>query len=220
MIASVALEALAVYCADVGSIRSGNFGWARMDVPERAVTRERGGDVIEDLVDAAAGDIADGVPVALGFECPLFVPVPEDPQRLGGARVGEGNRPWSAGAGAGALATGLAQAAWVLRRLRVRAPSERAFLDWENFAEARRGLFLWEAFVTDKAKATTHVDDAYVAVRCFADSLPNPARANAIDESVVLSLVGSCLAWSGWVDNGSDVLGVPCLVLRARADAG
>jgi hypothetical protein len=35
---------------------------------------------------------------------------------LGKARDGEGNRPWPAGAGAGALATGLAQGAWMLRR--------------------------------------------------------------------------------------------------------
>jgi hypothetical protein len=172
--------------------------------------------VIGDLVDAVAGDLADGVPVALGFECPLFVPVPEDPLRLGAARVGEGNRSWSAGAGTGAMSTGLVQAAWVLRSHREHAPAERAFLDWPAFAEAERGLFLWEAFVTDKAKATTHVDDAYVAVQCFVASLPNPFEANAIQEPRVLSLIGACLAWGGW-DDEAELLGAPCLVLRAPA---
>jgi hypothetical protein len=114
------------------------------------------------------------------------------------------------------MATGLVQAAWVLRLLRARAPAERAFLDWEAFVYAGRGLYLWEAFVTDKAKAATHVDDAYVAVRCFADSLPDPTKANTIDEAIVLSLIGTCLAWSGW-DSAAELLGEPCLVLRARA---
>jgi hypothetical protein len=51
----------------------------------------------------------------------MAVPVPgskPDGRRgLGKARGGEGNRPWSAGAGSGALATGLAQGAWMLRQL-------------------------------------------------------------------------------------------------------
>jgi hypothetical protein len=101
-----------------------------MDVSECAVTGERGGQVIDDLIEAVAEDLGHGVSVALGFECPLFVPVPEDPLRLGRARVGDGNRAWSAGAGTGAMATGLVQAAWGLRRLRERAPAEHAFVDW------------------------------------------------------------------------------------------
>jgi hypothetical protein len=40
-----------------------------------------------------------GQAVALGFECPLFVPVPEQALRLGAARPGEKNRSWSAGRG-------------------------------------------------------------------------------------------------------------------------
>src|SRR4051794_11293405 len=97
------MERLAVYCADVGSIKQGNFGSVREGVPAGEIERHRGGTEIVELVDALAQDLDAGVPVALGFECPLFVPVSEDPFRLGAARAGEGTRPWSAGAGTGAL---------------------------------------------------------------------------------------------------------------------
>ena len=69
----------------------------------------------------AAIDLAARRPVALDFECPLYVPVPANPADLGKARKNEGNRSWSAGAGSGAMATGLVEAAWVLRKLRAEA---------------------------------------------------------------------------------------------------
>ncbi len=167
------------------------------------------------MVDAIADDLASGTPVALGFECPLFVPVPEEALRLGAARVGEGNRSWSAGAGTGALATGIVQAAWILERLRNRVPDVELHFAWNAFARGG-GLFLWEAFVTDRAKAKTHVDDAAVAVACFLDSLPEPETRNAIDRERVLSLIGAAALWSGWTDQ-LEWLRAPCLVLRAPA---
>lgn len=210
------MKRLAVYCADVGSIRQGNFGWAREEVPAGEIERHHGGTEILELVDALAEDLAAGVPVALGFECPLFVPVPESPLGLGSARPGEGARPWSAGAGTGALTTGLVQAAWVLTELRNRRPGDRVFLDWTAFAAAGAGLFLWEAFVTEKAKAVTHVDDATIAVACFAAALPEPGRASAVTAERPLSLVGAAAVWAGWSDD-IELLRTPCLVLKAAA---
>jgi hypothetical protein len=99
------VETLSVYCTDVGSIKQGNCGWARAEVPTRTVDRDRGGGTeIAELVNAISDDLASGVPVALGFECPVFVPVP---QRLGAARPGEGGRSFSAG-----LESGVAGAAY------------------------------------------------------------------------------------------------------------
>jgi len=46
------------------------------------------------LADAVTDDLDAGLPVALGFECPLFVPVPDEAELLGSAREGDGNRPW------------------------------------------------------------------------------------------------------------------------------
>jgi hypothetical protein len=210
------MQQLAVYCADVGSIRQGNFGWAREEVPAREIERHRGGTEILGLVDAVVKDLAAGVPVALGFECPLFVPVPENALALGAARPGEGMRPWSAGAGTGALTTGLVQAAWVLTELRNRRPNDGFFLDWTAFETAGAGLFLWEAFVTEKAKAVTHVDDATIAVACFTAALPEPGRASAVTAERPLSLVGAAAVWAGWSDD-IELLRTPCLVLKATA---
>jgi hypothetical protein len=76
-----------IYAADIGSVAAGNFGWARLDPEQNSTQVERNdGTEIAELVDAVADDLDLGARgVALGFECPLFVPVPEDPRRLGSA---------------------------------------------------------------------------------------------------------------------------------------
>jgi hypothetical protein len=205
---------LAIYCADIGSVPRGRFGWARSDTDEAGIERHRGGTEIIDLVDAVAEDLAAGRPVALGFECPLFVGVPTQPLRLGTARRGEGNRSWSAGAGAGALATGLVEVAWILSELRHRCPGTEAHVDWSRFARAGKGVFLWEAFVSADAKAATHVDDATIAFRTFREALPDPNAANAVGAERPLSLLGGALIWSGWRDD-VDLLHTPCVVIKA-----
>jgi hypothetical protein len=146
------------------------------------------------------------------------VPVPEQPLKLGMARAGEGNRSWSASDGAGALATGIVQVAWILSQLRRRRPQAGPYLDWAEFAHAGCGLFLWEAFVTDRAKAASHVDDAAIAVAAFRASLSDPTASNAVTAERPLSLLGAALLWSGWSDN-ANLLHTPCLVIRAAPPA-
>jgi len=207
-----------IYCADIGSIPRGRFGWARADPDEAGVETHRGGTEIIELVEAVAEDLAGGRPVALGFESPLFVPVPAEPLRLGMARLGESNRSWSAGAGAGALATGIVEVAWVLDELQRRHPATVIYVDWAEFVEAGHGLFLWEAFVTAQAKAATHVDDAAVAVAAFRGALPDPRKVNAVIADRPLSLLGAASLWSG-ASNDLDLLRAPCLVIKAKAPA-
>jgi hypothetical protein len=72
------------------------------------------------------------------------------------------------------------------------------------------------AFVTDKAKAATHVDDATIAVACFCAALPDPARQNAVLAERPLSLIGTAAVWAGWSDD-LELLRAPCLVLKAVA---
>ena len=105
---------LVIHCADIGSVKTGNFGWARLGVGEPNGQCTIGRD-IEDFAGGVAADINAGAQVALGFECPLFLPLSEDPTGLTSARPGEGDRAWSAGAGAAALATGLTETVWVSR---------------------------------------------------------------------------------------------------------
>jgi hypothetical protein len=120
-----------IYAADIGSIASRNFGWVRLDSEHDSDSVDYGGGTeIEELVDAVAHDLGVGRRgIALGFECPLFVPVPRDANQLGKARRGDGNRSWSAGPGTGALATGLVQTAWILRKLRQQCAVTSVYLD-------------------------------------------------------------------------------------------
>lgn len=204
---------LSIYCADIGSVALNRFGWAAHRAPDNA--RMMSGS-IADLVGEVAKDLSAGLSVALGFECPLFVPLPDDPVRLTRARAGEGNRPWSAGAGAGALATGLTETTWILTRLRERLACEPSvFFDWGRFGDSSEGaLLLWEAFISGKAKGTRHIDDASAGVDAFLTSLPDPATRNLIKEERVFSLIGASLLRAGWQVPPS-ILSEPCLVLAA-----
>lgn len=208
---------ISIYCADVGSVAAGNFAWFGESAGSPAVR----GTTMPGLADAVAADLRADRRVALGFECPLFVPLRERPDHLTMGRVGEGNRSWSAGAGCGALTTGLVQVVWLLREIRrlVRKPSE-AFLDWPRFVGARSGLFLWEALVIGGAKGGGHVADAAAAVKAFARATASLTLASAVTtDGECYSLVGAALLRSGWSADLA-LLGRPCAVVRAGASSG
>lgn len=207
---------LTIVCADIGSIKNGRFGWALRDHVGPAESRSDGGD-IGALVSNVGRRLIEGRPVALGFECPLFVPLPEDPEELTRARNGEGNRAWSASAGAGALATGLAEVTWILKKLREDLGTTEpptVTLDWSVFVTTK-GLFIWEAVVTGNAKSNTHCGDARSAIDAFADALPDPTGSNAIVEASVYSLIGAGLLRAGW-DVPQQILELPALVIAAE----
>lgn len=200
-----------IFCADIGSVQAGRFGWFGADPDGKPVP----GSSIEDLASAVAEKITSGAKVALGFECPLYVPLRDNPMLLTKARTGEGNRSWSAGAGCGALATGLVEVTWLLEQIRTKTPkSAGAFLNWKEFETSHGGLFLWEAFVSGKAKGSGHAHDAEIAVQTFQAALPNPELANAISEQNVLSLIGASMLRTGWSTTVQQ-LSEPCLVIKA-----
>ncbi len=208
------MENLAIYCADIGSIRSGSFAWARAESTPQAVSR---GLHIQQLVDQVVADLSSGKPVALGFECPLFIPISDEPLQLGCARSGEGDRSWSGGAGPAVLASGLAQVVWILRGIRRSIGSGTpAFLEWNSFHRAGSGLFVWEAFVSSSGKGQNHADDAEIAVRAFLAALPDLNAANAIQcKTEVHSLAGAAILRTGWSDD-VQLLSRPCIVIKAR----
>jgi len=204
-----------VFCADIGSIRKCNFAWARGIATGNGLTELYSKNDIHELVDAAAEDLNAGASVAMGFECPLFVPISEDPAMLTSAREGEGNRAWCAGAGAGALATGLTETIWILKELRKKIRIKvQAFVNWSDFCGAGSGLFLWEAFVSGQAKEKDDLADAEKAVRSFTSVFPDIQEANAISEPNVHSLIGAALLRTGWSTDLS-LLEVPCVVIKA-----
>ena len=206
------MQNLIVACADVGSVAKGNFGWWSSD--GGSGTRP------SSLALRLASILSAGVPVALGFECPLFVPLTEDENLLTGARPGEGSRAWSAGAGCGALATGIVQSTWLLQEIRRKTTaSTEAFLSWPLFSSSGSGLFLWEAFVTDSAKGGSHHDDARIGVETFMRALPDPTQVNAVVCATdVQSLIGAALLRTGWVSDPAILLEA-CLVVKAVHDA-
>lgn len=201
---------LSIFCADVGSIKQNKFGWAALLASGEFLEDTD----IETFSSRIATEIQIGNKVAIGFECPLFVPVRADAQLVNSARKGEGNRSWSAGAGTGALATGLVETIWVMNRaseILRRAPV--ATLNWDNF-QSSDSVFLWEAFVTSASKGDSHSHDAKIAVETFCSALPNPMSANAIQESSVFSLIGAAAMRTGWSEDVS-ILSEPCLVIKA-----
>lgn len=202
---------LGIYCADVGSVARGRFGWAGGVAGGPLAC----GTSIGELAAAVIRDLRAGFGVALGFECPLFVPHPSEPRELTRRRRGEGTRPWCAGAGSGALAVGLTESAWVLSRVYQELESKPAlFFSWSEFRACGRGLFIWEAFVTGSAKGDSHAHDAALAVEAFTAALPDPESKNLVVESEVFSLVAAAALRAGW-QSAASLIGQPCLVLAA-----
>lgn len=195
-----------VVCVDVGSTTTGKFGWWS--------SAGTGGTTPSGVARHIAESLNNQGAVALGFECPLFVPIAENERALTSARPGEGNRSWSAAAGLGAMGIGIAQVPWVLRAVRSQLPrTGSAFLDWPAFRAAGSGLFVWEAFVSGKHKRSTHVSDAKSAVQAFITALPEPSSASKIGTiPCVMSLAGAALIRTGW-SNDVGLLKQPVLVI-------
>lgn len=189
---SVLTAPFAIACADIGTVREKedktSFGWQIV----HSLSSDRknewsngpGGNEIEEFVCTVADAIRDGR-LALGFECPLWVPVAKEPTDLYRARCMDWvnldgkrlSRSWSASAGVVSLSVGLTQVAWILRcvREKVGVPPP-VFFNWEPFSKAERGVFLWEALVSGGSSSTPegpgrHVADASRAVNKFVSCL-------------------------------------------------
>ena len=208
------MHEMTICCADIGSVAKGNFGWAGLSGdPGRG---ESSGSDIRDFTAFVTHSLVAGESVSLGFECPLWIPVANEPEGLTRARPGEGSRPWSAAAGPGSLTTGLAEVAWILDQIRQEAEHTNAFLDWSRFERSKGGLFIWEALVTGKAKAGSHESDAMAAADAFRLALPDPRQRNAVIPTPrTRSLIGAALLWAGW-STDIRLLHTPCLVIHAR----
>jgi hypothetical protein len=165
-------------------------------------------------------DLNSGKRVALGYESPLFVPANPDSSSLGRARDGEcqeatGNRPFTAGAGAAILATGIQSLAWVLREIKRLAANVTASTRWKDFCAETFQLFVWEAFVSgsEKAYPPSHAGDAALAIAAFrqvSSSKENPTRIRCPE---AFSLAGAAVVWAGLSGN-LDLMREPCVVLR------
>ena len=86
-----------IYACDIGSTlnqkkRGGPaFGWARLN-PNEGAKSIRGSSDIQELVEQLRLDIDEGYSVSLGFESPLFIPVPDNSRDLSKGREGDSDR--------------------------------------------------------------------------------------------------------------------------------
>jgi hypothetical protein len=206
-------EPLHVAVIDIG--RADNTGWA-IDGPTPSQ-----GKSIDECVDALAVALDEGA-LALGFEAPMFVPLHRDAKKLTRARNGESNRAFTAGAGSAALVCGLVVVPYVLKKLRERAPTATATLDWKTPLDGSGHILLFEAFVSHQPKGDDgrHIRDALLAIEKFREGMGNPAEfQSAINEQECLNLVGAALLRTGWTTD-INILSQPCLVVRQKGGNG
>lgn len=215
---------------DIGAVGPpSKFAWAEFDVPGREVVAT--GDDPELAVSALAASLAGDGQAALLLESPMSVPVPhghaETWRLLGKARHGEGNRPWSAGAGGTVLATGLAQGAWMLRQLTAAVPGLAATTQPGLWQRRTAPLLLGEAFVSAAGKPVTvpasqHAADAAAAGRAFVELLGD---SQPLISSVCCSpqgsfnLLAAMALWAGPRINPGE-LREEVLVIAARPQPG
>jgi hypothetical protein len=202
-------ESLHVAVVDIGGLM--NLGWV-VEGPSVTIS---GTDI--DLCIAALVRAMKIGPLALGFEAPMFVPYRSKRGDLDKARKGDGDRAFSAGAGASVLTKGLVVFPYILEGLRSRAETARPTFKWRARL-CERDLLLFEAFVTHMGKSS-HVDCARLALKKFPKEWEKRASLeSAIEEPSTLNLLGAILLRIGWTDDLT-MLSEPCLVVRHKGNS-
>jgi hypothetical protein len=178
---------------------------------------------IDKLVKQLESDTQQGCSISLGFEAPLFIPVPEDWKALGEARKGDDNRSWSAQSGAYVATLGIHQSAWILKRLHESSSGKYDFtLDWRRWPPSSHKpiLFCWEAFVSGDAKGekdgNEHKRDAATAANYFHEYETNLQDIAPVFAKNPLSLIGSAALWCGWASDPKSILHEPTLVIKPK----
>jgi len=198
-----------IYACDVGSTRHQEkkqgpaFAWARLS-PNEGIKSVQGSSDIQQLVRRLELDIEEGHSVALGFESPLFIPIPEDSKHLSKRRDGEGNRSFASRVGLSVCTLGVHQSAWILKRLYESSSRKCSFtLDMRCWppSEHHRVLFCWEAFVSEGAHSDQDITDAATAIAFFFDNEEKLQEANAVRAKNPISLIGAVALWSGWTSD-------------------
>lgn len=214
-----------VVAVDVGSVRTGSFAWAAVDVPEGSGPPPEAlagfGSDPATAVEAVVGALGSGGRAVLALEAPMAVPVPGDWALLGKGRAGEGNRPWSASAGAGALGTGLVQGAWMLAELGRMVTGLSVTTQVSRWRRGAARLLLVEAFVSGAGKPVAtvlgqHAADAEAAARVVAERLVSGGETDVVCAPArSFNLLAAQALWAG-LDIGDDELRLDVLVVRAR----
>ncbi len=203
-------ESLHAAVVDIGKLT--NLGW----VVEGPSVNESGKD-IDKCIEVLASALKMG-PLALGFEAPMFVPYGRKRCDLDKARKGDGDRAFSAAAGACVLTKGLVTVPYILERLRCRAEAARPTFKWrERLSE--RDLLLFEAFVAHVGRSVSHEECARLALKRFPKEWEKRASFESdIEEPCTMNLLGAMLLRIGGTDDLT-MLSEPCLVVRHQENS-
>jgi hypothetical protein len=214
---------VAVACVDVGSIVKHHLGWAVIEGAGATHGRDPA-----DVVGTSSSILNRGLQLAIGFECPLYVPVRDNPLELTCCRKGERYVNWCGGPGGAVLSTGLVQAHWILTRIARAAPGIRGTTRWSEFASGNCQLLAGEAFVTSKdgrrpdlkrfriGRMGGHEHDALTGAATFVERLDSGA---AVESDLESEPSMSLIAWhllSCSLSADRSLLTEPCIVIKAR----
>ncbi|MFQ5778721.1 MAG: hypothetical protein ACE5IP_12010 [Terriglobia bacterium] len=183
------------YACDVGG--KGNFAWARASRNGPQLTME-GNTSMNDCVEALQHDIGCRA-VAIGMECPEFIPIPDEATQLGRGRKNEKDRSCFASVGASVATLGLHQLAFILKKIHRRQVS--AIFNPAQWQFQPDQLLFWEAFVSKQAHSKEHLRDAATAASAFMERMEAGRLASDVfveEPAEVLSLVGCAVLWAGW----------------------
>jgi hypothetical protein len=196
---------------DAGSASS--IGWVRSSFLDRSPLGESGdASTLADAIDWLAARLRTTGKGTIGIEAPLWTPRRNDVRNVTAARIGEGNRPWSIFAGAGATTAGLGDMGFIFGRL----AGVRATVRPETWARDG-GLLIWEAFISGGGRGGGHCADAAFALRAFEQRCAD-LRSDLAPEPAV-NLAVACALASGVLIDVAEI-GDPAVVVKARKGEG
>ncbi len=163
-------QAYSICMIDIGSPKRGNLGWYLIDVSTK---RESHGSDLDKAIQLIAQQLKSNA-VLLGLEAPLSVPLRDDLMLTTKARKCDGNRAWSAGAGAQVLAINIPIMNYLFKSISDSFPKADFIIDENDFKAAPGQVMIVEAFVSGSDKPaksksnrdiSSHVSDAQLMAR-------------------------------------------------------
>jgi hypothetical protein len=202
---------------DIGSPKLGNIGWCHI---ETATNHVQTGQDLDDAFPLIAKSL-DKNSLILGLEAPLFVPLRDDIMLATKARLGEGRRPWSAGAGAQVLAMNLPIMNYIFRHLKRLSPDLFFAVNDQHFTGKAGEVMIFEALVSGTDKGNTHMDDARImAEYCVpysqSKALP-PTILEPDSNTTFMNLAGMAAIHTGFT-NDTDIMHCESPIYKPTTD--